>query len=130
MAISYLRSLSDLRPYIIQVKQGNSKRAKRKNAAAFWKAMTWLKEGHSLIIFPSGQIAARKHPWNPHVVEPEWRKSLALLIKGSKANVLPASVYGETSLTFQIIKRFNPWIERFMATKEVLSMKDQTIFFE
>jgi putative hemolysin len=127
MVVSYLRALPDLRPYIIEVKQGNSKRAKRRNKSAFWKAMVWLKDGHTLIVFPSGQIAARKPLWNPHSVESEWTKSLALLIKGSKANVLPVFVHGETSLAFQIVRRIHLWAERFMSPGEILSMENQTL---
>jgi putative hemolysin len=127
MTVSYLRALPDLRPYIIEVKQGNHERAKRRNKSAFWKAMVWLKDGHTLIVFPSGQIAARKPLWNPHSVESEWTKSLALLIKGSKANVLPVFVHGETSLAFQIVRKIHLWAERFMSPREILSMENQTL---
>ncbi len=127
MAISYLRALPEFRPYMIEVKQGNSKRAKRRNSYAFWKAMSWLKEGHALVVFPSGQIASRRPPWSAHAVEPEWRKSLSLLIRGSKANVLAVSVEGETSPAFQIIRRIHPWTERFMMPREVLAMKDKSL---
>jgi len=127
MAVSYLRALPDLRPYIIEVKQGNSKRAKKRNKSAFWKAMAWLKDGHTLFLFPSGQIAARRPLWNPHSVESKWTKSLALLIKGSKANVLPVFVHGETSLAFQIVRRIHLWAESFMSSGEILAMENQTL---
>jgi len=127
MSVSYLRALPDLRPYIIEVKQGNSERAKKRNQSAFWKAMRWLKDGHTIIVFPSGQIPARKPLWNPNSVETKWAKSLALLIKGSKANVLPVFIYGETSLAFQIVRKIHLWAERFMSPGEILKMENQTI---
>ena len=127
MTLSFLRALPDLRPHLIKVKQGNSKRAQKRNKSAFWKAMTWLKEGHALIVFPSGQIAARKPLWNPHSVESEWSKSLALLIKGSKANVLPVFVHGETSLAYQIAKKIHPWGESLLSPREILAMENQTV---
>ncbi|MHC4842204.1 MAG: lysophospholipid acyltransferase family protein [Planctomycetota bacterium] len=127
MTVSYLRGLPELKPYIIGVKQGNSERAKRRNKSAFWKAMTWLKDGHALIVFPSGQIASRKPLWNPHSVESKWAKSLALLVKGSKANVLPVFVYGETSLAFQILRKIHLWAERLMSPREILSMENKTV---
>jgi putative hemolysin len=127
MAISFLRALPDFRPYLIKVKQGNSKRAQKKNKSAFWKARTWLKEGHVLIVFPSGQISTRKPLWNPHSVESEWSKSLALLIKSSKANVLPVFVHGETSLAYQIAKKIHPWAESLLSPREILAMENQTV---
>jgi len=127
MALSYLRALPDLRPYIIEVKEGDSKRAIKRNKSAFWKAMVWLKDGHTLIIFPSGQIAARKPLWSPQSVESKWIKSLAMLIKGSKANVLPVFVHGETSLAFQIVRRIHPWAESFMSPGEILALENQTL---
>jgi putative hemolysin len=127
MTVSYLRALPELRPYLIGVKQGNSERAKRRNKSAFWKAMTWLKDGHAVIVFPSGQVASRKPLWNPHSVESKWTKSLALLIKGSKANVLPVFVFGETSLAFQIVRRIHLWAERFMSSREMLAMENKTL---
>jgi putative hemolysin len=127
MTVSYLRALPDLKPYIIKVKQSNSKKAKRRNQSAFWKAMAWLKDGHTLIVFPSGQIAARRPLWNPRSVEAKWMKSLALLIKGSRANVLPAFVYGEASLAFQIARRIHLWAECFMSPGEILALENQTL---
>lgn len=127
MAVSCLRAIPDLRPYIIEVKQGNSERAKRRNKSALWKAMAWLRDGHTLIIFPAGKVAVRKPLWNPRSVESKWTKSIALLIKGSKANVLPVFVYGETSLTFQIVRRIHPWAESFMSPGEILAMENQTL---
>lgn len=130
MTVSYLRALPDLKPYIIEVKQRNSKRAKRRNQSAFWKAMTWLKDGHTLIVYPSGQIAARRPLWNSRSVESKWMKSLALLIKGSRANVLPVFVNGETSLAFQIIRKIHPWAESFMSPGEILAMENKTMRME
>ncbi|MFC1604666.1 1-acyl-sn-glycerol-3-phosphate acyltransferase [Planctomycetota bacterium] len=130
MTVSYLRALPDLKPYIIKVKQRNSKRAKRRNQSAFWKAMTWLKDGHVLIVYPSGQIAARRPLWNSHSVESKWMKGLALLIKGSRANVLPVFVHGETSLAFQIVRRIHPWAESFMSPGEILAMENKTLRME
>ena len=127
MTISFLRALPGLRPYLIKVKKGNSKRAQKRNKSAFLKAMTWLKEGHGLIIFPSGQIAARKPLWKPHLVESEWSKSLALLVKGSRANVLPIFVHGETSLGYQIAKKIHPWGESLLSPREILAMENQTV---
>jgi putative hemolysin len=127
MALSYLRAMPEIGPYIIPVKEGNSKRAKRRNLSAFWKAKLWLKDGHTLLVFPSGQIAMRKPLWNPHVVESKWRNSLALLIKGSRANVLPVFVHGQTSLAFQIVRRIHPWTERLLSPGELLSKENQTI---
>jgi len=127
MSVSYLRALPDLRPYIIEVKQGNSERGKKRNQSAFWKAMHWLKEGHTIIVFPSGQIPARKPLWSPNSVETKWARSLALLIKGSKANVLPVFIYGETSLAFQIVRKIHLWAERFMSPGEILKMENKTI---
>ena len=127
MTVSYLRALSDLKPYIIEVKQRNSKRAKRRNQSAFWKAMEWLKDGHTLIVFPAGRIGPRKPLWNSHSVELKWMKSLALLIKGSRANVLPVFVDGETSLAFQIVRRIHPWAESFMSPGEILALENKTL---
>ncbi len=127
MTLSFLRALPDLKSRIIRVKQGNSKRAQKRNKSAFLKAMTWLKEGHTLIVFPSGQIATRKPLWGPHSVESEWSKSIALLVKGSKANVLPVFVHGETSLAYQIAKRIHPWGENLLSPREILSMENQTV---
>ena len=127
MTISYLRALPDLNPYIIRIKQKNSKSAKKRNQSAFWKAMDWLKDGHTLIVFPSGQIAERRPLWNSRVVESKWRKSLSLLIKGSKANVLPVFVYGETRLGYQIARRIHPWAETMMSPGEILALENQTL---
>jgi putative hemolysin len=127
MTVSYLRALPDLKPYIIKVKQRKTKRAKKRNQSAFWKAMTWLKDGHVLIVYPSGRIASRRPLWNSRSVESKWMKGLALLIKGSRANVLPVFVNGETSLAFQIVRRIHPWAESFMSPGEILAMENKTL---
>lgn len=127
MTLSFLRALPDLKSQIIRVKRGNSKRAQKRNKSAFLKAMTWLKEGHSLLVFPSGQISTRRHLWNTQSIESEWSNSIALLIKGSKANVLPVFVHGETSLAYQIAKKIHPWAESLLSPREMLAMENQTV---
>ncbi len=130
LAISGLRAVPNLKEHMIRVKLGKSKKAQRKNRKATIESIKWLNNGHALLIFPSGDISARKHLWDKKVViEPEWAKGLGLLIRRCKPDVLPVFVHGQTSLLFQFVRKIHKSLGQVLLFREILLTRNMTVKF-
>ena len=129
LAISGLKSVPHLKDHMIRVKIGNSRKAKKRNRQATTESIKWLKDGHVLIIFPSGDISLRKHLWNKVAVDPQWSKGLGLLLTRSKANVLPVFFHGQTSFLFQFVRSIHKSLGQLLLLRELLLSRNMTIRF-
>ncbi len=100
----FLTCVRDMRPYQITVDVYGGEEARRANMAGLREMMRWLREGHCLIIFPSGSAAS----WSPEhgrVVEDPWQTNMASIIRKSGAPVVPMHFSGQNSSLFQFVTR-------------------------
>ncbi|MBN2591426.1 MAG: 1-acyl-sn-glycerol-3-phosphate acyltransferase [Sedimentisphaerales bacterium] len=129
LAISGLRKIPHLKDYIIPIRLKNSKKAKEKNRKAIIAGMKWLNGGHTLIIFPAGDISLRKYLWQKDATDAKWAKGLGLLVRRSKANVLPVFFHGQTSMLFQFARSIHKSLGQFLFIRELLLTRNRTIRF-
>jgi putative hemolysin len=129
LAITGISRVPQLRDHIIRVKLGNSRRARRRNRQATTESIRWLKAGHALITFPAGDISSRRHLWNKVAVDSEWAKGLGLLVRRSKADVLPVFFHGQTSLLFQFAQSIHKFLGQLLFFRELLLSRNMTIRF-
>jgi putative hemolysin len=129
LGISSLRAVPQMRNQLIRVKLGDSKKARSRNRQATSESIKWLRAGHALIIFPSGDISRRKYLWKKTAVESEWAKGLGLLIRRSKADVLPVYFHGQTSLLFQFARSIHKIFGQLLFFRELLLSRNMTIRF-
>lgn len=98
----FLHCVRGMRPYQITVDVYGGEEAKRANMAGIREMMRWLREGHCLILFPSGSAAS----WSKEhgrVVDDPWQTNMASIIRKSGATIVPMHFSGQNGPLFQMV---------------------------
>ncbi len=98
----FLDCVFGMRPYSIKVDVYGGKDAMRANMSSMRDMLKWLREGHCLLVFPSGSIASYSHK-DRRVIEDPWQTNIASIIRKTKATVVPMHIAGRSSLFFQAL---------------------------
>ncbi len=98
----FLDCVFGMRPYSIKVDVYGGKDAMRANMTSMRDMLKWLREGHCLLVFPSGSIASYSHI-DRRVIEDPWQTNIASIIRKTKAAVVPMHISGRSSLFFQAL---------------------------
>lgn len=93
--------------------------AQRKGVEMRAKAMSHLKDGGVVALFPSGVVAASESWWGP-AVEAEWNVFTAKMIRRSGARVVPLKFPGQNSRAYQIANRVSPMLRQGLLLHEIV----------
>jgi putative hemolysin len=110
--------------YMIPVPFPHESEAQRKMVEMRDKAMSHLKAGGLIALFPSGVVAAAKTAFGP-AVEAEWNMFTAKMIRTSGATILPLNFPGSNSRWYQIANRISPILRQGLLLHEVAHAFDK-----
>lgn len=105
--------------YMIPVPFPHDPDAQRKGVAMRAAAMSHLREGGVVALFPSGVVASSKTWWGP-AVEEEWNVFTAKMIRRSGATVLPVKFPGQNSRAYQIANQVSPMLRQGLLLHEIV----------
>ncbi|MGB7244904.1 MAG: lysophospholipid acyltransferase family protein [Sulfitobacter sp.] len=105
--------------YMIPVPFPHDPDAQRKGVEMRAKAMTHLKEGGVVALFPSGVVATSETYFGP-AIEAEWNVFTAKLIRRSGATVLPIKFPGQNSRAYQIANKLSPMLRQGLLLHEIV----------
>lgn len=100
----FLHCVRGMRPYQITVDVYGGEDAKRANMSGMREMLKWLRDGHCLIIFPSGSAAS----WSDEdgrVIDDPWQDNIAAIIRKIKPTVVPMHFSGQNGPLFQAVTR-------------------------
>ena len=100
----FLHCVRGMRPYQITVDVYGGEDAKRANMSGMREMLKWLRDGHCLIIFPSGSAAS----WSDldgRVIDDPWQTNMAAIIRKTGATVVPMHFSGQNGRLFQAVTR-------------------------
>ena len=100
----FLHCVRGMRPYQITVDVYGGEEAKRANMTGMREMLKWLRDGHCLIIFPSGSAAS----WSDEdgrVIDDPWQTNMAAIIRKTGATVVPMHFSGQNGRLFQAVTR-------------------------
>lgn len=100
----FLHCVRGMRPYQITVDVYGGEDAKRANMSGMREMLKWLRDGHCLIIFPSGSAAS----WSDQdgrVIDDPWQTNMASIIRKTGATVVPMHFSGQNGRLFQAVTR-------------------------
>jgi putative hemolysin len=83
-----------------------TKNALRENLRTRARARQLLKEGVTIVVFPSGGVATAENPFGK-AEELPWKKFVVRLIQQSDAAVLPVHFEGQNSPLFHFVSRYS-----------------------
>lgn len=115
----FLHCVRGMRPYQITVDVYGGEAAKRANMAGMREILRWLKDGHCILVFPSGSVASYS-PEDKRIIDDPWQANITSLIRKTKATVVPMHISGHTGKLFQYITRINKNIRGSFLAREIL----------
>ncbi|MBQ4613988.1 MAG: lysophospholipid acyltransferase family protein [Akkermansia sp.] len=115
----WLHCVRGMRPYQIKVDVYGGEAAKRANMAGMREILKWLREGHCILVFPSGSAASYSHR-DRRVIDDPWQANIAAIIRKTKATVVPMHIAGRTGIFFQIISTIAKGIRANFLAREIL----------
>jgi len=93
--------------------------AVRANLQPMKECVRWLRGGHALIVFPSGDVS-RLIVRERQVVDPPWQTTVATLLRMARCPVLPMFVEGRNSALFQALGLLHPRVRTAMLPRELV----------
>jgi putative hemolysin len=123
-----LNRIPELREDMIFVDPFASASSTGRNINALREALKWMKDGHVLIIFPSGEVASFT-PKTISVREAPWHTSIMTLIRhaGPQTQILPVFIPGRASLGFHLVGKIHPRLRTLLLPREMLRARKQSI---
>ncbi len=110
--------------YMIPVPFPHEPDAQRKGVEMRAKAMSFLKEGGVVALFPSGVVASSETYFGP-AIEAEWNVFTAKMIRRSGAQVVPMTFPGSNSRAYQIANKISPMLRQGLLLHEIVHACDK-----
>ncbi|MBV9670331.1 MAG: lysophospholipid acyltransferase family protein, partial [Acidobacteriales bacterium] len=121
-----LSALPEFSKYCIWVDPFGRKGSKEANSRGLKQALTHLRTGGMLVIFPAGEVSHFQMRFR-QVVDPEWNDSAARLARKLKAKVLPVLFRGRNSVPFHVAGMIHPMLRTAALPRELLNKAGKTI---
>ena len=121
-----LASLPELESHCIFVDPFDEHGSKMQNSRALKQAISWLKAGHMLVIFPAGEVSA----WNfkhGEVEDPAWSDTVARLIRITKSPAISLFFKGANSVPFHLLGMVHPRLRTARLPHELLNKRGKSI---
>jgi len=121
-----LASLPELESHCIFVDPFDDHRSKLQNSRALKQAISWLKAGHMLVIFPAGEVSS----WNfkhGEIEDPEWSGTVARLIRIAKSPAISLFFKGANSVPFHLLGMVHPRLRTARLPHELLNKRGKSI---
>ncbi len=118
--------IPELKPAIIDVDPFSSLSARSKNIKGLRSAISHVEAGHSLAVFPSGEVS-HLQPSHRGIMDPQWNRNVARIIRKTGANVLPLYFHGRNSLMFNLMGLMHPLARTALLPRELLRKRGQSV---
>lgn len=115
----FLHHVRGMRPYQITVDVYGGEAAKRANMQGMREMLRWLKDGHCLLVFPSGSAATWS--WKDgRVIDDPWQTNISSIIRKTGATVVPMHFSGHNGFFFQTISVLAKGLRSNFLAREIL----------
>lgn len=113
-----LDEIEEFRPFLISVDPFAGKDAARRNVNPLRESLSWLKDGHCLTTFPSGEVShytlrSRK------IEDPVWSDIPARIIRKTGATAVPIHFSGGNSHLFNLAGIIHPRLRTLLLVREL-----------
>lgn len=113
MANYLLQLIPEMRDMFIPVNPFGSAQATKQNVKPLLETMKWLRDGHILGVFPSGEVSSIDIR-SGRVRDPAWSPTIAGIALKTKATIVPMFFAGRNPALFQIAGLIHPRLRTVM----------------
>jgi putative hemolysin len=126
MASFLLQKIEPLRDIIIPVNTYETSKNLKSSFSGIKEGIKHIKGGHSIGIFPAGEVSA--HIEDSKVIMDEaWQTAALKFIKNAQVPVIPVYFHGTNSRLFHIIGKIHPLLRSVKLPSELLHKKNRTV---
>jgi putative hemolysin len=122
LANQLLGCMKELSLHCILVDNMMGKGHEEANRRGIREALEWVKQGHMLIVFPSGEVAS----WSRHhrrVLDPQWNRNMARIARMTGAKSIPAFISGTNSVGFHLAGMIHPRLRTLFLPYELINKR-------
>ena len=120
-----LHRIEPLIPYIMPVNPFENRKDVRSSVVGFKNALTHLKEGHPLGIFPAGEVSTYRD--GKLLVDRPWETAAMKLVKKAEVPVVPIYFHAENSPLFYRLSKISDTLRTAKLPSELLTQKHRVI---
>ena len=120
-----LHRIAPLKPYVMPVNPFENHKDAKSSVAGLKNALSHLKDGYPLGIFPAGEVSTYKD--GKLVVDKEWEQGAVKLIKKAKVPVIPIYFHAKNSKLFYVLSKISDTLRTAKLPSELLSQKNRVI---
>ncbi|MDD4016488.1 MAG: lysophospholipid acyltransferase family protein [Kiritimatiellae bacterium] len=126
MANYLLSAIPEMLNDFIFVDPFASKNSAKANLKPIKESLTWLKDGHLLIVFPSGEVSSFDRR-TLRVRDPAWSASIAALVRKTNATVVPMFFPGRNSVFFNLAGFLHPRFRTLFLPRQIANKKGRVL---
>ncbi|WP_414718397.1 lysophospholipid acyltransferase family protein [Thaumasiovibrio subtropicus] len=126
LANHYLKSVPELSELFIGVDVFEGENAVKANIRALREANKHLQNGGALLVFPAGEVSTFDKQ-SGKLLDKEWSRSVAKMIRKTKATTVPMFINGRNSKPFYLAGKIHPILRTLMLGRELLNKRKQRI---
>ena len=120
-----LDRIEPLKDYFISVDPFDSKNARR-NVKGVKQALSHVKNGGALVIFPAGEVATWQRGFGQLKDKP-WSRSIVRFIRSTGAPVTPVCIEARNSVRFRLAGKVHPRLRTALLPRELLNKRGESI---
>ncbi len=125
MANFLLHRVAPLKPYVMPVNPFENNKDIKSSFSGFKAAISHLRDGHPLGIFPAGEVSTQKDDKN--IVDKPWEEAAMKLINKANVPVVPIYFHAKNSGLFYRLSKMSDTFRTAKLPSELLSQKDRVI---
>jgi putative hemolysin len=126
MANYLLEAIPEMRGDFIFVNPFASKNSAKVNIRPLKESLSWLHEGHLLIVFPSGEVSSFDRR-TLRVRDPAWSASIAALVRKTGATVVPMFFPGRNGVMFNLAGFLHPRLRTLLLPRQISNKKGRIV---
>jgi len=122
-----IQRIPQLGEFIIPVDPFEGSKGKANSVVGIKSALTHLKDGKCLGIFPAGEVSTYYDNNEEGAVDRQWQSSMIKFIKKAEVPVVPIYFQGTNSRLFHLLGLIHPMLRTAKLPSEMLNKKNKTI---
>ncbi|MBT8182776.1 MAG: lysophospholipid acyltransferase family protein, partial [Eudoraea sp.] len=120
-----LHRVAPLAPYIMPVNPFENHKDAKSSIAGFKSALSHLRDGHPLGIFPAGEVSTYKD--GKLIVDRPWEESALKLIRKAEVPIVPIYFHAKNSKLFYHLSKLNDVFRTAKLPSEVTTQRNRAI---
>lgn len=120
-----LHRIAPLKPFVMPVNPFENKKDVQSSIAGFKSAISHLRDGHPLGIFPAGEVSTYKD--DKIIIDKPWEEAAMKLAKKAQVPIVPIYFHAKNSRLFYQLSRISDTLRTAKLPSELLTQKHRVI---